>query len=260
MLNKYNKYKMAQPACILNGNCVEEGDDSHDDWRNLKQVTDTADEDMEDQLNYLFRATEIGVENCQEGFPDEEELMERCEKKAVRHMCGKFESMNQLCDYTAQQRKNEMDGTYYFDEGMLPKTCSGDVRASLLEMCTEAEKIPGISVDHWPWQGHSLNLNKRGFRCVTCARRLGSGRSCVCAFVLLCGALRMSGLACFGIVSNRGLSCVCVCVCMCVCVCVACYEVSCVASFVTALTVVHVRSGDWMLGPHAWSGQNEKIV
>ena len=33
-----------------------------------------------------------------------------------------------------------------------------------------------------------------------------------------------------------------------------------VASFVTALTVVHVRSGDWMLGPHAWSGQNEKIV
>jgi len=122
------------------------------------------------------------VENCQEGFPDEEVLMERCEKKAVRHMCGKFESMNQLCDYTAQQRKNEMDGTYYFDEGMLPKTCSGDVRASLLEMCTEAEKIPGISVDHWPWQGHSLNLNKRGF------------------------------------------------------------------------------SGDWMLGPHAWSGQNEKIV
>ena len=43
------------------------------------------------------------------------------------------------------------------------KTCTNDVRVALLEMCAEAEKIPGINVDHWPWQGHSLNLNQRGF-------------------------------------------------------------------------------------------------
>ena len=31
------------------------------------------------------------------------------------------------------------------------------------KMCAEAERMPGINVDHWPWQGHSLNLRKRGF-------------------------------------------------------------------------------------------------
>ena len=45
VLNKWMKYKMAPPACILSGNCVEEGYDGHDDWRNLKQVQDTVDED-----------------------------------------------------------------------------------------------------------------------------------------------------------------------------------------------------------------------
>ena len=64
----------------------------------------------------------------------------------------------------SRQRKNEMDNTYYFDKKHELKTCKNEVRTALLEMCAEAEKIPGISVDHWPWQGHSLNLNKRGFR------------------------------------------------------------------------------------------------
>lgn len=163
VLNKLNKYKMAPKACILTGNCVEEGDDSHDDWRNLKQVADTADEDMEDQLDYLFRMSELHLEACEEGYGEDEEKLEACEKKETRKMCYTFESMSQLCDYTLEQRKNEMDDTYYFDKEFELKTCTNDVRVALLEMCAEAEKIPGINVDHWPWQGHSLNLGKRGF-------------------------------------------------------------------------------------------------
>ena len=163
VLNKENKYKMAPPACILTGNCVEEGDDSHDDWRNLKQVADTADEDMEDQLDYLFRMTEMSLEACEEGYGEDEEKLEACEKKETRKMCYTFESMSQLCDLTLKQRQNELDNTYYFDKQFELKTCTNDVRVALLEMCAEAEKIPGINVDHWPWQGHSLNLNQRGF-------------------------------------------------------------------------------------------------
>ena len=61
------------------------------------------------------------------------------------------------------QRKNHLDHTYYFDKKYELTTCTNEVRTALLEMCAEAEKIPGINVDHWPWQGHSLNLNRRGF-------------------------------------------------------------------------------------------------
>jgi len=163
VLNKLNKYKMAPKACILTGNCVEEGDDSHDDWRNLKQVSDTADEDMEDQLDYLFRMTEMNLEACEEGYGEDEEAQEKCEKKQTRKMCYTFESMSQLCDYTLEQRKNHMDHTYYFDKEFELKTCTNEVRTSLLEMFAGAEKVPGINVDHWPWHGHSLNLNVRGF-------------------------------------------------------------------------------------------------
>jgi len=163
VLNKLNKYKMAPKACILTGNCVEEGDDSHDDWRNLKQVSDTADADMEDQLTYLFRMAELSLEACEEGYGDDEEAQEKCEKKETRKMCYMYESMSQLCDSTLEQRKNELDHTYYFDKKYELTTCTNEVRTALLEMCAEAEKIPGINVDHWPWQGHSLNLNRRGF-------------------------------------------------------------------------------------------------
>jgi hypothetical protein len=51
VLNRLNKYKMAPPACLAKGNCVEEGDTSHDDWRALKQRSPTADEDMEHQVH-----------------------------------------------------------------------------------------------------------------------------------------------------------------------------------------------------------------
>ena len=78
-------------------------------------------------------------------------------------MCYMYESMSQLCDSTLEQRKNELDHTYYFDKKYELTTCTNEVRTALLEMCAEAEKIPGINVDHWPWQGHSLNLNRRGF-------------------------------------------------------------------------------------------------
>lgn len=160
---RYNKYKMGPKACILTGNCVEEGDTSHDDWRHLKQVPDTADDDMEDQLNYLFRRTEIGLEACGEGYGDDELQQEKCERRQVRKMCNVFESMRQLCDAAVEARRNELDGSYYFDQAFALKTCSNDVHDALLGMCAEAERMPGINVDHWPWQGHSLNLRKRGF-------------------------------------------------------------------------------------------------
>ena len=82
---------------------MQEGDDSHDDWRNLKQVSDTADEDMEDQLDYLFRMAELGLEACEEGYGKDEEKLEKCEKKETRKMCYRFESMSQLCDSTLEQ-------------------------------------------------------------------------------------------------------------------------------------------------------------
>ena len=47
------------------------------------------------------------------------------------------------------QRKNELDHTYYFDKKYELTTCTNEVRTALLEMCAEAEKIPGINVDHW---------------------------------------------------------------------------------------------------------------
>jgi hypothetical protein len=56
-----------------------------------------------------------------------------------------------------------MQGTVYFDEAFQLKACTNDVRMAFLDMCKEAEKIPGINVDHWPWQGHSMNLGIRGF-------------------------------------------------------------------------------------------------
>ena len=62
-----------------------------------------------------------------------------------------------------EARRNELDGSYYFDQAFALKTCSNDVHDALLGMCAEAERMPGINVDHWPWQGHSLNLRKRGF-------------------------------------------------------------------------------------------------
>jgi len=81
----------------------QEGDDSHDDWRNLKQVSDTADDDMEDQLTYLFRMAELSLEACEEGYGDDEEAQEKCEKKETRKMCYMYESMSQLCDSTLEQ-------------------------------------------------------------------------------------------------------------------------------------------------------------
>ena len=81
----------------------QEGDDSHDDWRNLKQVSDTADADMEDQLTYLFRMAELSLEACEEGYGDDEEAQEKCEKKETRKMCYMYESMSQLCDSTLEQ-------------------------------------------------------------------------------------------------------------------------------------------------------------
>jgi hypothetical protein len=69
----------------------------------LKQVADTADEDMEDQLTYLFRMAELSLEACEEGYGDDEEMQEKCEKKETRKMCYMYESMSQLCDYTLEQ-------------------------------------------------------------------------------------------------------------------------------------------------------------
>jgi hypothetical protein len=51
--------------------------------------------------------------------------------------------LNILIFFPHLQRKNEMDDTYYFDKEFELKTCTNDVRVALLEMCAEAEKIPG---------------------------------------------------------------------------------------------------------------------
>jgi hypothetical protein len=149
VLNKWMKYKMAPPACILSGNCVEEGYDGHDDWRNLKQVQDTVDEDMEDQLDYLFRSTMSGLEACQEGFGEDEEMVEKCEMKETRKMCYMFESMSQLCDSTLQERKNELDSTYYYHKAYVLKSCTNDVRTALVSLCAQAEKIPVCESFFW---------------------------------------------------------------------------------------------------------------
>jgi len=103
---------------------------------------------MEDQLNYLFRTTELGLEQCVEGYGDDEEAVEKCEKKQTRRMCYTYESMSQLCDYTLEQRKNRMDKTYYFDKAFELKTCTNEVRTALLKMCAEAEKVPGINGEY----------------------------------------------------------------------------------------------------------------
>lgn len=58
---------------------------------------------MEDQLTYLFRMAELSLEACEEGYGDDEEAQEQCEKKETRKMCYMYESMSQLCDYTLDQ-------------------------------------------------------------------------------------------------------------------------------------------------------------
>lgn len=32
----------------------------------------------------------------------------------------------------------------------------GDCRDAMQELCQKAEKLPGVSLTHWPWQGFSL--------------------------------------------------------------------------------------------------------
>ena len=48
---------------------------------------------MEDQLTYLFRMAELSLEACEEGYGDDEEMQEKCEKKETRKMCYMYESM-----------------------------------------------------------------------------------------------------------------------------------------------------------------------
>ena len=74
-----------------------------------------------------------------------------------------YQSLSETCDTAKEQRFNRLDGTYYFTENELPKSCTSAQRTRLLELCRPAEKLPGLAVSHWPWQGQSLNRNKLGF-------------------------------------------------------------------------------------------------
>ena len=89
--------------------------------------------------------------------------VKHCEHRKVRHTCALFESQNLNCDLASAQRHNLFTNTVYFSKSLLPQSCVSRERVQLIRLCRTAEKLPGVPMSHWPWQGHSLNLNKRGF-------------------------------------------------------------------------------------------------
>ncbi|EKX44826.1 hypothetical protein GUITHDRAFT_139451 [Guillardia theta CCMP2712] len=158
VLNKKNKYKMQPRACVLRGDCDKEGSEAYLDWRNLKQVHRSADEQMEEQLTILFKRTGMSLKDCQDGFEEDEKMVEKCQRKAARDLCYKFESLSHTCKMSANSRINREDQTVYFDKSYNLKACKTDTYKAMSQMCSEVEKLPGIVVSHWPWQGHSMNL------------------------------------------------------------------------------------------------------
>jgi len=69
----------------------------------------------------------------------------------------------QVCDSASASRHDVYTATVYFAKSALPKACQSAERKKLVGLCRPAEKLPGVAMSHWPWQGHSINLNKRGF-------------------------------------------------------------------------------------------------
>eukprot|EP00960_Hanusia_phi_P028232 747273-Hanusia_phi.AAC.2 len=156
VLNKKNKYKMQPKACVLRGDCDKEGSEAYLDWRNLKQVRRSADEQMEEQLTILFKRTGMNLKDCQDGFEEDEEMVEKCQRKVARDLCYKFESLANTCKMSNDSRMNREDQTVYFDKYYNLKACKTDTYKAMSHMCSEVEKLPGIVVSHWPWQGHSM--------------------------------------------------------------------------------------------------------
>eukprot|EP00802_Teleaulax_amphioxeia_P013911 Tamp_13966.p1 GENE.Tamp_13966~~Tamp_13966.p1 ORF type:complete len:389 (-),score=70.77 Tamp_13966:504-1499(-) len=181
VLNKHDK-SIYERRCEQDGNCITSdwrtlsNEWQHDDnhrmrqrfWRHTKQVDRSmdisADEDMKAQLDKIISDTEKTIDECRQQFAIvSDEAVVHCEHRAVRHTCYIFESQSQLCDAASASRHNHFDGTVYFARSGLPKACQSQQRKHLMRLCRSAEKVPGVAVSHWPWQGHSFNLNKRGF-------------------------------------------------------------------------------------------------
>ena len=47
-------------------------------------------------------------------------------------MCYRYETMSHDCDQIAESRSNHFDGTKYFHQAFLVKSCDGDARKVLL--------------------------------------------------------------------------------------------------------------------------------
>eukprot|EP00292_Cryptomonas_paramecium_P013172 CAMPEP_0113705340 /NCGR_PEP_ID=MMETSP0038_2-20120614/27082_1 /TAXON_ID=2898 /ORGANISM="Cryptomonas paramecium" /LENGTH=225 /DNA_ID=CAMNT_0000630345 /DNA_START=13 /DNA_END=690 /DNA_ORIENTATION=- /assembly_acc=CAM_ASM_000170 len=153
VLNKYNKFRFVLP-CVKKGNCPSDKDTSYLDWKNLKQYSPTTDEQLGHELDFLASDLESQKKVCEDGFAGYDDDVKRCSDKATRKTCYKYEALAHICEESADRQINSLEGTKYFDSKFLLKSCASDSRKTLTDTCKEAEKLPGVNVQHWPWQGH----------------------------------------------------------------------------------------------------------